>query len=65
MNCTIFHVKKFLPRWHQRLRPILSYMCILLSSHYGMAAGTAMDLYSCMSERERHNGRKLPFRPLA
>jgi hypothetical protein len=34
---------------HQSLTSILPYMCILLSSHYGMIAGTTMDLDSCVS----------------
>jgi hypothetical protein len=50
---------------HQRLRPILPYMCILLSSHYTMIAATAMDLHSCMNEIDRQNGQKVPSLTLA
>ena len=48
---------------HQRLRPILPHTCILLSSHYGMISATVTDLYSCMSESDRQNGRKVPLPP--
>ena len=49
------------PHAHQRLTRRLSYICILLSSPYGMIPATAMDLYSCMSSSDRQNGQKVPF----
>ncbi len=38
----------------------LTHMAVLLSSHCGMIATIAMDLYSCMRENDRQNGRKMP-----
>jgi len=62
-NYLPFHTSTLRSQAQQRLRLILLYTCTLLSSHYAIIAATAMDLYSCMSESDRQNGRKMPHPP--